>query len=131
MSKENNISKFLGELEPPPNLQDRVVLNIRKLELAQDRKKAVMFGFGALISVSATIFVAVTSLGTFMQSEFYHYLSIIFSGDNVLAYWKELSLSLVESLPIFAVISLLIAVTVSLWSVSNTVTSVRKIVLAA
>jgi hypothetical protein len=131
MNKENNRSKFLGELETPVNLYERVILNIRKSEATAERRKAFMFGLSTLVFVPTTIFVAVSSFETFIQSGFYHYLSVIFSGENVFAYWKELSLSLVESLPIFGLISLLAVSAASLWSVANTVTSIRKIVLTA
>lgn len=49
----------------------------------------------------------------------YEYFSLIFSNTEVLAYWKELSLSIIESLP-FAELTTFLGITaLCLWSISQ------------
>ena len=51
----------------------------------------------------------------FSQSGFYQYLRLIFSdGGSLFPYWKELSLSLAESLPIIGTVTILTSILVLL-----------------
>ena len=80
--------------------------------IARDRRiirfKLWIFSFMGFASLVGLVPVFKILLNDLAQSGFYEYFSLIFSdGGSMLAYWKELFLSLAESLPVFSIISTL------------------------
>ena len=63
-------------------------------------KKLGYFSLGVL-SLSGSIFSIKMLIEQFIQLGFFKYLSLIFSDGGIIAtYWKEYTLSLIDSLPI-------------------------------
>ncbi len=123
---------YIQKAELPKDLSQKVLFRIQKEEQRLRRQKSLFFGVGALASFVATISFATSLANTFVQSGFYQYVSLVFSGDGVAtSYWKELSFSLVESLPIFGIVALLTAVGCLIWSAAHTFSNARRFMVNA
>ncbi len=87
-------------------------INSEKIRLAKAR-----LVYGSIIGV-ASVFALVPTwqyfLSEFTQSGFYQYLSLILSDGITSAYWKELGLTLAESLPVLSITATLCLVFVLL-----------------
>lgn len=76
---------------------------------------------GALVGAEL---VGTAAAGAYLYAElagsrFFTYLGLLFSeGSVVLAHWRELGLSLLESLPLFSFTLTLASLTALLWSLS-------------
>ena len=78
----------------------------RSIENYQNKRRQIKFwtysGVGA-ISLIGFISSLLNLLEQFSNSGFYNYFSLIFSSDGYLTfYWKELALSIINSLPIIS-----------------------------
>ena len=92
------------------------------------RRQLAVFGFGAIVSLGVMIPVFQWLGGEFYKSGFYQFSSLIFSDTAVaITYWKELSLSLVESLPLMEMTVLLSVVFVFLWAIKLTSENASKL----
>lgn len=88
-------------IEPPERLYLGILARIEREKRRIARIRFVLSGIAAFTSVIALVPAGLYAFGEFYQSEFYQYLSVIFSDIGIaLAYWKEFSLSLAESLPL-------------------------------
>lgn len=99
-----NYKKLFANIDyinPPERLSKAIFERIiaEKKHLA---RKRLWYTSSAGVFSLVAIFPAIQYLiGQFIQSGFYQYLSLIFSdGGAVIKYWKEISISLAESLPI-------------------------------
>jgi len=91
--------------EPKESLGDDIWLNIIAREKRSTRVKLYIFSVVSFLSVLGLIPALEALFNQFTQSGFYEYFSLIFSsGSNLFSYWKELVLSLAESLPIMNII---------------------------
>lgn len=96
----------MDKIHLPEGLRNRVLIGIRKQELARARIVVAFALAGVSSSIVGGIFAFKYMIQGFSQSGFYSYASLLFSDpDIVLTSWKELFLSLAESLP-FAGITL-------------------------
>ncbi len=105
--KPVNIERVL----PRENLRGMVlaIINAERKRLAKIRLFYTS-AFG-LVSLLAVVPVTQYFLAEFSQSGFYQYLSLIFSdGSTALANWKELTLSLLESLPVTSMTIILVII---------------------
>ena len=103
MSQEENLKKSFQrlEIEPSAGLADKIWHHIAIREKRLIRIKLWAFSLIGFLSVAGLVPVFKALLTQFTQSGFYEYFSLVFSsGSNLFSYWKELVLSLVESLPI-------------------------------
>lgn len=118
--------KYIHSNEAPASLCSCIVDRIIAYERQVARRYAAFQGLVTFFSLTATVYVANTVTTSFSQSGFYYYLELVFSGDmKVMTYWKEIGMSLAESLPVLGVALLLAAIALSLWSGSRTVSNVR------
>ena len=92
-----------AKYEPSPILASTVWDAIIARDKRVIRFKLWIFSFMGFASLLGLVPVFKILLNDLTQSGFYEYFSLIFSdGGSMLAYWKELFLSLAESLPIFS-----------------------------
>jgi hypothetical protein len=76
------------------------IWNIIKIHRSRNaRFKLFVFSITGIASLLGTIPAFNVLLKNLSQSGFYEYISIVFNGNTLSAYWKELTLSLAESLP--------------------------------
>ena len=62
----------------------------------------------------------------FAASGFFSYLSLFLDGSVVTTYWRDLSLSLLDSLPSIALIAVLVPAGVLAWAVVGAARSARR-----
>lgn len=99
------------ELQADEDLAKKIWLKI----VSRNRKiiyiKITSFSLLGLFSLAGIVPAIVHLAEDFSNSGFYEYLSVAFSSNgNLASYWKELSFSLVESLPMLGVINVLLLV---------------------
>lgn len=95
------MSLSIKHLNPPQGLEKQILLLIYRKE------RSYMILQSGLSLLSFVAFFPLTSalLESFSNSSLSQYFSLLLSGDGMLAsYWQELTLSIVESLPIISII---------------------------
>jgi len=104
------IFNALEPISPEKDISSGVLRRIQGYQQRIARIRLAVFGVGTAVFAVALVPVFINTVSAFESTGFYQYLSLVFlDGAAVLPYWKEFSLSLVESLPAFE-ISLLLAV---------------------
>jgi len=105
----------------------RIGVEKEKIMWAAKRRLAV-FGFGAIVSLGVMMPAVQWVGGEFYKSGFYQFSVLVFSDTAVaMIYWKELSLSMAEALPIMEITILLSVVFVFLWVVKLTSENANKL----
>lgn len=108
----------LSDGEPPQGLYHAVLARIAYEKRRAARLQFACFGAVALLSFIALVPAFGYAAQEFSQSSFKQYLSLFFSDSAIaIGYWKEFSLSLADSLPLFGitlVLSMLFALVSSL-----------------
>jgi hypothetical protein len=110
---------------PERRLSDGILLSISNLE----HKKARAM-FWVYSTISALSFVGLFPIikllvSRFAQSGFYEYLSLAFSDSRALTYWKEIILSITESIPMTSLILFLALVFILILSLRFMVRNIR------
>lgn len=107
-NKLNQIFKSISDLEPPMSLENSIS---RLIEKEKERKirTSLALSFLGFISSSLLVFWAIFVFGnSFLQSEFWSMLSLIFSDVMLVAKnWEEYAYSLMETFPVVNVITVL------------------------
>jgi hypothetical protein len=120
----------MDKLKPNGELRQKILFSINKEEIRHAKVYFFVSITTALASVFGLIFSIRFMVQGFYQSSFYSYLSLIFSDPNMVAsYWKELSMSILETLPILWITVSLIAVYIFLVSIRTLVKNTRGILL--
>ena len=113
----------IKHINPPEGLEKSILLVISRKE-----RFYMMLQSG----LSVLSFVAFFPLGSalvnaFSNSSLSQYLSLLFSGDGTLAtYWQELTLSIVESLPILSITLFLTVGIVFIYSLNRAIRNGRQ-----
>lgn len=111
---------------PPAGLSKTVIQRIRREEKLLARKKFAVFGTLTAFSFFAIIAEALRFWQSVGESGFVRYLSLFLSdGTIIMGYWKEMAMSLAESLPVVCTAILLSAIALFIWSVSKTAKNSR------
>jgi len=120
---ENKYKKLLGSInliEPPKGLANQIVFRIREEEKRLARIKALAFGGSGIVSSGLSLWAAIYFINSIKETGFGKYFSLIFSENGaILSYWRELSLSLIETLPVIGLMALLGAIAFFVWSATN------------
>lgn len=116
----------------PKNLRQSIITGIAR----EEKRLAKIYLIKSLTFFCASFTGVILSfrylLAGLEQSGFYHYLSIIFSGDSVIfAYWKELSYSIAETVPVIGTVVFLTTLGFFIWSGIKTVVTTRRFILLA
>ena len=90
--------------EPSSDLAFNIWYTITLHEKRNTRIKLWIFSLVGFISFAGFIPALNLLLNDLRQSGFYEYFSLIFSNGSVLFFWKELVLSIAESLPTASII---------------------------
>ena len=121
----------ITEINPPERLYSSILKRVEKEKKRYLKIKLFFHSAIALISFSAIIPSFIYMSGSFTQSGFSQFVSLIFSdGATIISYWKDFALLLAESLPIFSIIVLLISMFALLGSIRY-VTRDAKILMSA
>lgn len=121
----------MDKKELPAHLRKSVLLGIQQEERRRARIYLVGSFITALSSAVGLIFSVKYLIQSLYQSGFYNYLYLFFSDPDVAtAYWRELSLSLMETTPLFEITISLVAVAVLMASVRVFAVNTRKFQLS-
>lgn len=108
MKKEAGLYKYLHTEEPKAGLYQAILERIAYARQRSARVRTALFGALALLSCVALVPAVQYAAEQFYASGFYDYLTLIASDRGfVLMYWRQFSLSLIESLPSLALLVLL------------------------
>jgi hypothetical protein len=103
---ENRLTKILksASYKPTSSLNEDIWCTIVKRNKYIARLKLILFSIIGAISIAGLI-PAIKALSSDVSaSGLFDYLSLAFSsGSSVFSYWKEFSLSIVESLPLMSI----------------------------
>jgi hypothetical protein len=88
-----------GYLQNLPGLEQDIIKELHKLERRRLFFKQGIYELISIISFLSIIPATVYIVDSFSTSGIYEYISLIFTNIETLSYWKELSLSLLESIP--------------------------------
>lgn len=104
---QNKLTKIFKSAKYKPNsdLNEKVWNTIVIRSKHNTQIKFWGFAFVSLASIAGLVPVVKILLTDLSQSGFYEYFSLIFSDSGtIFSYWKELILSLAESLPIMSIV---------------------------
>lgn len=113
---DNRHAVLFHDVEPPLSLKIAVLARI-----ALSRQRAARFRFaahsaGAMVSFALLVIVSRYAFSEMYTSGFYEYLSLFFSDSAALLYWRQLLISLTESLPSLAILLVLVVGAMLSWS---------------
>ena len=101
----------------PSGIEERIYARIGECAAKTEHREKMFWGIFFIGALGSFIGSGVYAVSEFSKSNFGSYFSIIFSDTGTLAlFWRELGLSLVESLPIFGIVLFLGSVSLALWS---------------
>lgn len=128
---DKNATFLFQEIDPPQGLLSAILARIARI--ARERQRAARirfaaFGMGLVVSGGMLIPVVSYTLHEFYASGFYEYFSIFFSDSAMaMTYWRELLISMAETLPSLAILFLLGLVAAALWSLRNVLRDFKTI----
>lgn len=82
-----------------PNLEQDIISKIKKLERRSLVIKQSIYSLVSVISLIGTVFSFSYLINIIKVSGAFEYATLIFYDMSVITYWKELSLSVAESVP--------------------------------
>ncbi len=106
------------EEKAPAELETRVLRSIAREAERTDRRDRIVWGAFSGVSLGFFAWSMVYATDVFSKSSFGSYFSLIFSDFGSVAHlWRELGLSLLDSLPVAGVAGVLASAIFVLWSV--------------
>ena len=101
--------------KPRENLFKLILARIENEKRRMAKIRLIYSGVAGGVSIVALVPMVKFFISDFLQSGFWNYFSLIFSDSGaVLSYWKELGLSLLESLPVLSSAVVLVLVLILL-----------------
>ena len=101
----------------PRGIEERIYARISECAAKTEHREKIFWGIFFIGALASFIGSGVYAISEFSKSNFGSYFSIIFSDTGTVAlFWRELGLSLIESLPIFGIALFLGSVSLALWS---------------
>lgn len=116
---EDKYAKLFRNLETreASGLESKIIARLRAEEGRLARVKSFVFGTSSAASFGFSVWAVAYLAECIKTSGFGHYLSLALSGDGAIySYWREIGLSLAESLPIVGFITVLAAIGFFIWS---------------
>lgn len=84
---------------PESNLSEDIFIAISIKEKRNSNIKLLVYSILGIFSFSGFFVILKQLISDFYNSGLYDYLSLLFNNSKAFSYWKEISLSIVESLP--------------------------------
>jgi len=126
MKKETTLHSVLSTTPVPQGLYEAVLAKVAAARIRAARIRAGAFGLIATISAIALVPVIEYTADQLYKSGFYDYVSLVLSDRaDVVLYWREFGLSLLESLPSVALLTLLPIAVAFLWSLSRLIKNIK------
>lgn len=118
--------KEFNYINPPLELEASI---LKKITIERTKTTRLRFAFlsaTALFSLWGIIQTGISLWQSFRETGFYEYASLIFSdGTTLTSYWKEFTLSLIESLPLLGLTILLVILATFIWSSTKALRDAR------
>ena len=117
MKNFNNLFEYLDEISPESDLKDKIIFRIQNIERNSSIRGFVVFSSLSLASLIGAFYSFFYLLNNFKESGIYNYLSLVFSENTgIVSYLKELTMSIVESLPFLGLALFLFVIAIFVWS---------------
>lgn len=135
MDNYNKLFANISHVKPPEGLSEVIYARIEGIKRRQAKIRIAYASFAGAVSLVASIPALQYCISSFTETGFWQYLSLLFSDGGVaIIYWKELLLSLAESLPVLGsaiILALAFVIVGSLkYIIENTRTLSTRIQLA-
>ncbi len=106
--------------EAPSHLLEQVLFRVREEKNKTARREQIAWGGVLLASFAAFVASGIYATKVIASSNFGQYASLIFSDSSAaVTLWKQLILSLAESLPFIELIIFLSSIAIVMWSIRN------------
>ncbi len=126
MKDYDKLFKKLAQVEPPEGLGGEILVRVKAEEKKLERVRIFVFGGSTVVSFGFSLWTVTYLIGSFQQTGFWQYLSLLFFENGaILTYWRELSLSLAESLPVTGLVITLVSIGFFIWSSANALRNTR------
>jgi len=103
-----------------------VLVRLQREQKKRARRNLLIFGLADVFSATGLMTTCFYSANLLASSGFYNYLSLLWSdGGAVALYWRELLLSLIESLPLLGLTAFLVVVLVLIISLAKTLANLK------
>lgn len=106
-----------GYTENCLGLEQIIIKKVRKLDKRSYFLKQIFYLLISTLSLLGIAHSFTYILNLISESGLYQYITLIFSNTEVLSNWKELSLSILESVPFLGLAMILGSIGVFLWSI--------------
>ena len=104
----------------PFGFSDTVLKAVRRAADKHARQRQYLWGAFSIASLGAVALSGLYAVHSASASGFSSYFSLLFSdGSTIAGLWREVGLSLLESLPVVAGIAVLGSIVAVLWSLRN------------
>jgi len=96
----------LEDAKPSDELFEKIILRIGKEErMTVAKKRIIFFSFLLIVSSFGLVYSFIAVQEALVNSGFFQFFSLIFSDFSIVAtYWQNFLLTLLESLPVIAVV---------------------------
>ena len=130
MDKLGLLFKTVEYRDLPENLKPAVFLAIKQERRKRILTNLILHGTASLLSLGAMIWAFFYAMSSFAQAGFAEYFSLLASERlSAMTYWKEIGLTMAESLPVFSLVILLLTLVFSFWFVGRTTQETKNIIL--
>lgn len=104
-----------------PGLEQDIISKIKKIEKRNILVKQTIFSLVSISSLIGTIILALDLKQAFSLSGTYEYISLIFSDISMITYWRELAMTIAETVPFLSLAFVLGALAMFFWSTLTTI----------
>ena len=130
MDKLGLLFKSVEYQDLPKDLKSAVFLAIKQERRKRILTNLILHGTASLLSLGAMIWAFSYAMSSFAQAGFAEYFSLLASERlSAMTYWKEIGLTMAESLPVFSLVILLLTLVFSFWFVGRTTQETKNIIL--
>ncbi len=114
--KKNYNQLFQIEVDNYEGLENDIMNSINAIKHRNMLIKQILYSSVSIISLLGLVYSGNYVFNLLINSGIYEYMSLVFVNMQVLAYWKELSYSIIESLPFFELAILMGLISIFMWS---------------
>ncbi len=126
MKDKVTLHEALSDMEPPSSLYAATLARIAFMRRRAAMVRTLLLGGFAFLSGAIFVPSLAYAVQEFHASGFYDYATLLISDRGlVLTFWREFVLSLLDSLPSFAVLLLLATSVAFIWSLRRMVPNAR------
>ena len=116
----SQIFKSVKEIQPSEGLESLILSKISEARNKQIKRKLWLASFGLAGSFAFAMYAFLVFGSAILKSEFWSIINLVFSDMLIVAQnWKEFTFSLLETLPVFGIIVIIVPIFIFLWSLKT------------